>query len=269
MTLRNMREAKPIEKVAALSVEDFRARYFRRREPVVIEGLTADWASSEFWSFASLGRRYGSSLVVAAALRDNTLKEDPQQGVLFERIPLGEFVRCSDVGAARHYVMAPLWDLPEEFQSHLRIPVYCRGARYLRAKLWLGRAHTVTPLHWDVPHNLHVHLAGRKRWILFPPQARAALYPRGFLSGMPNFSQVDPENPDFSRFPRFQAAQPYVALVEPGQTLFIPRGWWHHTRLLEDAVSVNFWWGGLAVALAARASSGFKRLRGIRRNEWA
>ena len=61
----------------------------------------------------------------------------------------------------------------------------------------------------------------------------------------------------------------FGATLSDGETLFIPHGWWHHTRSLDDAVAMNFWWGGRLIALAALASSVFKRIRGIRREEWA
>jgi len=119
-----------------------------------------------------------------------------------------------------------------------------------------------------VPHNLHVHLTGRKRWLLFPPGHASRLYTRGLFSGMPNFARVDPEHPDYERYPRFRGMIALGGVVEPGETLFIPRGWWHHTRTFEDAVSMNFWWGGTMINLVSLASTLFKRMRGIRRDEW-
>jgi len=113
-------------------------------------------------------------------------------------------------------------------------PVVVRGLTegWRRPGDWTAErlaAGTVTPLHRDVPHNLHVHLRGRKRWLLFPPQETSRLYSRGLFSGMPNFSAVDPEEPDYARYPRFRGARALGATLEAGETLFIPHGWWHHT----------------------------------------
>jgi ribosomal protein L16 Arg81 hydroxylase len=41
-------------------------------------------------------------------------------------------------------------------------------------------------------------------------------------------------------------------VLEAGQSLFIPRFWWHHVTALEPAVGLNFWW-----------SSGMRALRSI------
>jgi hypothetical protein len=240
-----------------------------RREPVVLTGLTRGWAPPSVWTPDAMSARWGGARVVAAELAGGTLRDDPHDGVVFRRISLRAFVASLDVaGSARHYVMAPTWNFPPLFQEAYRVPPYCEGARHLRTKVWLGKAGTVTPMHRDVPHNLHVHLHGRKRWILFPPRAHG-MYPRGLFSGMPNFSSVDPERPDPEKHPRFGTVPGRVATLGPGDTLFIPHGWWHHTRSLDDTVAMNFWWGGAAVQWMARASTAWKRLRGIRRDEWA
>lgn len=258
-----------LERIEAPDVETFTRDWLARREPVVLTGLTRGWAPPSVWSPDSMGARWGGARVVAAELAGGTLRDDPHDGVVFRRIALRAFVaQLGSSAAARHYVMAPAWNFPPLFQEAYRVPPYCLGAPHLRAKVWLGKAGTVTPMHRDVPHNLHVHLHGRKRWILFPPRARG-MYPRGVFSGMPNFSSVDPERPDAVAHPRFGTATARVATLAPGETLFIPHGWWHHTRSLDDAVAMNFWWGGTLVQWLSRASTVWKQLRGIRRDEWA
>jgi hypothetical protein len=257
-----------LERVAAPDRDTFVRRYVRPSRPVVLTGVTEDWVPYHEWTFDRMAEVYGSSMVVAAVLADGTLYDDRETGVVFRRIPLREFVASAEAeGPAGHYVMAPTWNLPSEFGRDYRVPVYCAGAPHLQAKVWLGKRGTVTPTHRDVPHNLHVHLTGRKRWLLFPPGG-ARLYPRGLFSGMPNFSEVDPERPDYDRYPRFRGASAFGATLEAGETLFIPHGWWHHTRTLENAVAMNFWWGGPLVKLVSLASTTFKRVRGIRRDEW-
>lgn len=254
-----------LERVPAPDTKTFVRRYLRPRKPVVLTGVTEGWVPPPEWTFANVAERYGDAQVIAAKLTDGTLAGDT---VDFRRIPLGEFIgSLASPGTASHYVMAPTWNLPERFQRDHRLPAYCDDAWHMRAKFWVGKAGTVTPMHRDVPHNLNVHLTGRKRWLLYPPGA-SGMYPRGLFSGMPNFSEVDPEHPDYERHPDFRGQRAVGGIVGDGETLFIPHGWWHHTRSLDDAVAVNFWWGGPLVAAFALASAAFKRLRGIRRDEW-
>ena len=64
------------------------------------------------------------------------------------------------------------------------------------------------------------------------------------LNGSVNaFSPVDCERVDDAAFPAFAEAQKRgtQVVLGPGETLFIPRGWWHYARALEPSFSVNFW----------------------------
>ena len=262
--------AQPIPRTAALRPAEFTREYVRPGRPVVVTGLTEGWRSEEDWAPQRLARDYGEAHVVAAMLANGALLDDAQRGVVFRQIALRDFVdSLGGGGPATHYVMAPIWDFPPAFACDFVVPPYCARAPHLRGKLWLGKAGTVTPLHRDVPHNLHVHLRGRKRWTLVAPGQASRLYSRGLLSGMPNFATVDPEVPDYERHPRFRGVETFEATLESGETLFIPHGWWHHTRTLEDAVSMNFWYGGRMIWLLSLASTAFKRLRRIRQDEWA
>ena len=44
------------------------------------------------------------------------------------------------------------------------------------------------------------------------------------------------------RFPDAGRAEYAEALLEPGDVLFVPRGWWHYVRSVDVSASVSFWW---------------------------
>jgi hypothetical protein len=101
--------------------------------------------------------------------------------------------------------------------------------------------------HYDVSHNVACVVAGRRRFILFPPQQITNLYvgPLEFtIAGQP-VSMVDLDRPDFARFPRFAEALRHalVADLEPGDVIFIPTLWWHNVAAVGPLnVLVNYWW---------------------------
>jgi hypothetical protein len=117
-------------------------------------------------------------------------------------------------------------------------------------RLWLGGP-VKTQIHNDRDHNLACVIAGRRRFLLFPPEEVASLY-IGPIDNPPPLSSVDVEAPDLERFPRFAQAlrTAQVAELSPGDALFIPRHWWHHVTSL-DAYNamVNYWWGAHAPGL--------------------
>jgi hypothetical protein len=116
--------------------------------------------------------------------------------------------------------------------------------------LWLG-GRVRTQIHNDRDHNLACVIAGRRRFVLFPPEQVANLY-IGPIDNPPPLSVVDLDAPDFSRFPRFEQALATAQIAElgPGEALLVPRHWWHHVTSLEPYnAMVNYWWGTHAQGL--------------------
>ncbi|CAK5089618.1 unnamed protein product [Meloidogyne enterolobii] len=72
-------------------------------------------------------------------------------------------------------------------------------------------------------------IRGSKFVRLIDPKERESLYLYDDLMRQ-NSSQVDVENPDLIKFPLFSNVKCYDSLVEEGQCLFIPKGWFHHVR---------------------------------------
>jgi hypothetical protein len=107
-------------------------------------------------------------------------------------------------------------------------------------RFWLGPAGTVTPLHADYDDNIFVQVWGRKRIILAPPHHDAFLYTReanALLFGSP----FDPEAPDYARFPLARQATLLECVVEAGDLLYVPAGWYHQVRALTFSLSSNRW----------------------------
>jgi len=107
-------------------------------------------------------------------------------------------------------------------------------------RFWLGPARTVTPLHCDYDDNIFAQIWGRKRIFLAPPHHDAFLYVREanpILFGSP----FDPEAPDFERFPLARQAALVEVIVEPGDMLYVPAGWYHQVRALTFSLSSNRW----------------------------
>ncbi len=120
-------------------------------------------------------------------------------------------------------------------------------------RFWVGPAGTVTPLHCDYDDNIFAQVWGRKRIFLSPPHHDAFLYPseaNAILFGSP----FDPEAPDFERFPLARQASMVACIVEPGDMLYVPAGWYHQVRALTFSLSSNRWARAMPLALHGGAT---------------
>ncbi|KAK5175651.1 uncharacterized protein LTR77_000790 [Saxophila tyrrhenica] len=135
--------------------------------------------------------------------------------------------------------------------------------------VWFGPKGTKTPLHTDPYHNILCQVVGYKFVLLFPPSDTGKLYPRGENENgvsMANTSQLDvssmcprellfrsgSSSPTdsvtgarcdlFERFPAFAGTDHLEAILGPGESLYVPLGWWHYVESLTTSISVSFWW---------------------------
>jgi hypothetical protein len=115
-------------------------------------------------------------------------------------------------------------------------------------RFWLGPAGTVTPLHCDYDDNIFAQIWGTKRIFLAPPHHHEFLYPKeanAILFGSP----FDPEAPDFDKFPLARQAATIECIVNPGDMLYVPAGWYHQVRALTFSLSSNRWARAMPFAL--------------------
>lgn len=151
-----------------------------------------------------------------------------------------------------------LADLPEELSRDLPTPRVVaeagKGDIYA-SSVWLGLEPTYTPLHRDPNPNLFVQLRGSKDVRLLPPRDGDAVFRDvqarlGRWGGNSRIRGAEMmEGPERELLRDIIWREPgwplQEAQLEPGDALFIPKGWWHSVRSrFEDGRlngSVNWW----------------------------
>ncbi|HEY0731495.1 MAG TPA: cupin-like domain-containing protein, partial [Chitinophagaceae bacterium] len=125
--------------------------------------------------------------------------------------------------------------------------------------LFTGGATSITHMHFDIDlsHILHTQFCGRKRVLMFPFSEQYKLYRKPFeVLSMADFSHYYQQNgsPDYEKFPALRLAEGFDFVLEPGDTLFMPAGYWHHMEYLES---------GFAMSLRALQPSLGGKLKGV------
>jgi hypothetical protein len=232
-----------VERREEVGADEFRERYACSSRPLVLTGLARDWPALERWQPRKLKERFGDLDVEIQSGRNNDAKFEENKLQHRRVVKFGEFVGMITAGGPTndHYLTAnnQLLRRPE-FASLLDdvgpLPGYCDRERFADLSyFWLGPAGTRTPLHHDTVMLLHTQVVGRKRWKLVSPLETPRVYN---YNGM--FSPVDADAPDLARYPAFAPVKVLDVTLEPGDTLFLPLGWWHQVASLEVSVSLSF-----------------------------
>lgn len=126
----------------------------------------------------------------------------------------------------------PLVPAPIETWNHA-LPYYYTLFNHLWLLVSLPGA--LTPLHVDNNGTIALiaQLRGRKHATLYAPDDLRHVY-------NPDVGYLDPEHPDATDFPTWDAAVPWRADLEEGQVLFVGTRWAHHVRTVEQSISVSF-----------------------------
>jgi len=235
--------SKRVERRSNLSAEEFFRCYYSGNRPVVFQDGLRDSPALANWNPDYLKARCGSEMVGVmagrSADRDYEINSDHHK----TRTRMRDFVdRVKQAGQTNDFYMVAnnrslesrkMKRLLDEVHvlEHILDPVLAQS----RIFLWFGPGGTVTPLHHDSMNILLAQVYGRKRVMLIPSFQTPCVYNRVGV-----YSAVDCEKPDYTRFPLFRKATRLKVLLEPGQVLFIPVGWWHHVRSMDESISLSF-----------------------------
>jgi len=93
-------------------------------------------------------------------------------------------------------------------------------------------------IHYDLYglYAIVTQVYGRKQFIVYDPSQVDFMYPD---PEHPWKSQIEKYyEPDFDKYPKFRNAKPVSDVVSPGETIFVPKNWWHTARSLEPTISI-------------------------------
>lgn len=115
-------------------------------------------------------------------------------------------------------------------------------------KLFVGPVGAITRIHQD-NHQAHAwlcNLRGRKLYVLCSPDDSPKVAPvrsRSKAYGTRYEGRLDPLDPQHLHRAQRDGLQLYATVLEPGQTILAPSGWWHYAVSLTPTITLmcNFW----------------------------
>jgi hypothetical protein len=237
-------QLQPVDKVASIDAEAFRREYYEPAKPLVITDLSKSWKARDKWNWDYFADIVGSKEVALY----NNVKSDAYTPInkADDYKTFGEYIDMIRKGpAAWRIFLFNIFDHAPELTEDFTWPDHLmKGFVKKFPMLFVGGATSITHMHFDIDmsHILHTQFAGRKRVLLFPYQEQHKLYRKPFevlsLADFSHYYELG-QTPDYKSFPALKLARGYEVILEHGDTLFMPAGYWHHMEYLDSGFAMS------------------------------
>jgi len=248
-----------VDRVDNISPEDFRENYYNPMKPLVIRDLSKGWPATTKWNWDFFKSIVGH---VEVGLYNN-IKSDAYTPIntADDYMKFGDYIDMVRKGPAEWRIFlfnifehAPQITADFEWPEHLM-----KGFVKRYPMLFVGGKGSITHMHFDIDlsHIIHTQFGGRKRVLLFPFQEQHKLYRKPFevlsFVNFEHYFDARDNKLEMERYPALKLAKGYEVILDHGDTLFMPAGYWHHMEYLDS---------GFAMSLRALQSSLTGKLKG-------
>lgn len=226
----------PVERRDDLDRRAFQEEYLKPLKPVLLSNFMDGWPAKDKWDFAYFKNQYGD--VEVPVFDNNFAKPGKQYLAPVAHMPLRDFIGELEKGPTdlRMFLFNLVQHVPELAQDY-RTPTIMKGFIDKFPFMFFGGEGAYVRMHYDID-LAHVFLSqfeGRKRVILFPPSQSRYIYHSPFTVA----SEVNFSDPDYGKYPALRQAQGFECIVQPGETLFMPSGYWHFVTYPDSCFSLS------------------------------
>ncbi|USA53078.1 cupin-like domain-containing protein [Acinetobacter sp. C32I] len=238
-------EYQQIKRVSKPDFADFIQQYYSRNLPVILTDAIQHWPALQKWSPQYFKQAVGTQEIEVQFNREqdplferNSIQHKTKMRMsdfvdLIEQTPhSNNFYMTANNAKASQSSLAALFQDIDHFHGYTD-----HAQVYDRSFIWFGPKGAFTPLHHDLTNNFLVQIYGRKKVTLIPAMQTPHLY-----NDVAVFSKIgDPHRPDIVKsFPDFAHSSKIECILNEGEALFIPLGWWHCVESLDISMSVSF-----------------------------
>lgn len=221
-----------------LTAEEFLQKHMKTRTPVILEDFVdSDSPALHKWNYDYFKKIAGDTKVHVYGGEIESLDRVASK-------PIGEstFAEYLDLISNKptdHRLF--LFNLLN-IKPELRKDIHYRNVTKGKVLEWLpfmffGGEGSITRNHVDIDmsHVFITQFQGVKRIWLFPWEQNELLYKLPY-----NFHSIaNVKDVDYEKYPALKYVIGYEAVIQPGETLYIPSGWWHYIQYETEGYSIS------------------------------
>ena len=231
----------PIERVESISPQDFRKHYLLPKKPIIITSLAKEWPAYTKWTWDYFKSLIGS---VEVGVYNNIRAgaKVPVNGA-DDTMRFGDYLDLIQKGPVELRIfLFNIFKYAPQITADFSFPEqYTKSFLKKYPMLFVGGSGSIAHMHYDIDlsHIFHTQFLGKKRVLLMPNSQSPLLY-RMPLTVESAASFVDwHKGVDEEKFPALAHARGYETILDHGETLFMPSGYWHHMQYIDSGFAMS------------------------------
>lgn len=225
----------PVVDGSTITRKAFETQYLKPQKPVVLRGLWKQYPAYEKWTMDYFKQSMGD--IEVSLFSSKQANPSETLAVAHAKMKFNEYLDLieRDPTDLRLFLF-PVFKHKPDLLKDFGYPNIT--GRYLKIPfMFFGPKHSVTRMHMDIDlSNVFLtQFTGKRRVVLFPPSQSSLLYRLPFNV----HSTVDIDKPDFETYPAMRYAKGCSTVLEHGDTLYMPSGYWHHVEYVEGGFGLS------------------------------
>lgn len=222
-----------------VGLKDFNDRYFVPQKPVVIKGLANDKIAGERWSIDYFKETMG---YLEVDVFDNSNKKSASSALTKPdlKMRLSDFLSIIDKNEKTdlRIFLSNFFKSNPKLRDEFPCPKIFEGVLDSMGYMFFGGKDTTVRIHYDIDMSnvLLTHFGGKKRVVLIAPQYKDLLYRLPYNT----YSLINLDDINYKKYPGLAYVQGYECILEHGDSIFMPSGYWHYMTYLEGGFSISY-----------------------------
>lgn len=226
-----------IDTIDASETDKFQRDYFRKQIPVIIKGLVEQSPNASHWNLDYLKQKLNNTEVMVF---DNSYQKTSAYTSGDYKMKFSDFVEeiRKDQDCNIRLFLFNAFKHKPELQNEFPCPGIFKGLLDKVGFMFFGGKNTHVRMHFDIDMSnvLHTQFEGSKRVLLISQEYNDLMYKTPFNT----YSIADFKNIDYGKFPGLKYVKGYEFVLNPGDSVFMPGGYWHYMVYLEGSFAVAY-----------------------------
>ena len=228
-----------IDKVEYITTKDFNTNYLLQNKPLIIKNVSPGASAFNKWNINYFKKNAGNLMI---DVHDNRIKNSATTSITKadKKILFSDYLDIIEANKESDYriFLFNLFKIKPGFRNDFPCPDIFSGLLDKIGYMFFGAKNSDVRIHYDIDNCnvLHTQFLGRKKITLFSADYSEMLYQLPFTT----HSIVDINKINYDKYPAIKYVKGYELILEPGETLFMPSGFWHHMHYIDAGFSVSY-----------------------------